>query len=395
MRALLPLALATFAVGTDAFVIAGLLPAIADDFEVGIPVAGQLVTTFALTLALAAPALGWLMSPIDRRRALQLALIVFIIGNALTALSENFAIALSARILTAAGAATITATASSVAVSITPAGRRGSAMAIVIGGLTLSTALGMPLGNLIGGIDWRLTLWAVAGLGTVAVIGISMALPKVMLPKTRLSDRLTPLRQARTLSMLVATLLVMAGHYTVYVYIGAVTARATSGSVPQALTMVLFIWGVGVVAGNFVAGHLLDRRTSFGVALAAMASGTVLLAISPLMIGHLAIACVWAGIWGATDGMASVVQQHRLVTLAPASAPVLLGLNSSAIYLGVAIGGGLGGLAQDWIPVTFLGVPAAALGLFATAFTVAEGRNRRSSAGVRPTGEPTAEGRRG
>lgn len=145
VRPLLPLALATFAVGTDAFVMAGLLPAIAADLEVSVPAAGQLVTVFALTLAVAAPILSWLLSPLDRRKVLQLALIVFVVGNVATALSPSYPIALLARILTAAGAATITATASSAAVTITPPERRGRAMALVIGGLTLSTALGMPL----------------------------------------------------------------------------------------------------------------------------------------------------------------------------------------------------------------------------------------------------------
>jgi MFS transporter, DHA1 family, inner membrane transport protein len=372
VRPLLPLALATFAVGTDAFVIAGLLPAIAADLEVGIPAAGQLVTVFALTLAVAAPVLSWLLSPLDRRTALQLALIVFIVGNVVTALSLTYLLALLARVLTALGAATITATASSAAVATTPPERRGRAMALVIGGLTLSTALGMPLGNLIGGVDWRLTLWAVATLGVVAAIGISVALPKVLLPATSLTARLAPLRQAKVLSILVVTLLVMAGHYTVYTYIGPVTAGATIGSFPQAITVILFVWGVGVLGGNFVAGYLADKGPALGVAVAALVGGTVLLATSPLTVSHLVVACVWAGIWGATDGMVSVVQQHRLVTLAPASAPVLLGINSSAIYLGVAMGGALGGLAQDWLSVTLLGVPAAVLALFATTITLAE-----------------------
>ncbi|MFE0156716.1 MFS transporter [Nonomuraea sp. NPDC059007] len=297
MRALLPLALATFAVGTDAFVMAGLLPSIAADLEVSVPAAGQLVTVFALTLALAAPILSWLLSPLDRRKVLRLALIVFVAGNVVTALSPTYPIALLARILTAAGAATITATASSAAVAITPPERRGRAMAWVIGGLTLSTALGMPLGNLIGGIDWRLTLWAVAALGVVAVIGISVALPKVVLPATSLMARLAPLRQPKVLSILVVTLLVMAGHYAVYTYIAAVTADATAGSFPQALTMILFVWGAGVLAGNFFAGHLVDKRPVLGVAVGALAGGTVLLAISPLTAGNLAIAGIWAAIW--------------------------------------------------------------------------------------------------
>ncbi|GAA1595792.1 MFS transporter [Actinomadura kijaniata] len=374
VRPLLPLALATFAVGTDAFVMAGLLPAIAADLEVGIPAAGQLVTVFALTLAVAAPVSSWLLSPLDRRTALQLALIVFVLGNLATALSPNYPIALAARILTALGAASITASASSAAVAITPEERRGRAMALVIGGLTLSTALGMPLGNLIGSVDWRLTLWTVAALGVVAAIGISVSLPKVTLPAMSLTARLAPLRQTKVLTILMATLLVMAGHYAVYTYIGAMTAEATTGSFPQALTMILFAWGVGVLAGNFLAGYLADKLPALGGSLAALAGGTVLLAISPLTVGHLIIATVWAAIWGATDGMASVVQQHRLVTIAPASAPLLFGLNSSAIYVGVAIGGALGGLSQDRLSITLLGVPAAVLALLATAVTFAEAR---------------------
>ncbi|QKW33018.1 MFS transporter [Actinomadura sp. NAK00032] len=376
---LLPLALATFAVGTDAFVMAGLLPAIAADLDVSIPAAGQLVTVFALTLAVAAPVLSWLLSPLDRRKALHLALIVFVLGNVATALSPNYPIMLAARILTALGAATITASASSAAVAITSEERRGRAMALVIGGLTLSTALGMPLGNLIGSVDWRLTLWAVAALGVVAAIGISVSLPKVALPATSLTARLAPLRQTKVLTILTATLLVMAGHYAVYTYIGAMTTEATAGSFPQALTMILFAWGVGVLAGNFLAGHLADKLPALGVSLAALAGGTVLLAISPLTVSHLIIATVWAAIWGATDGMASVVQQHRLVTIAPASAPLLFGLNSSAIYVGVALGGVLGGLSQDRLSITLLGVPAAVLALLATAVTFTEGRAKNQA----------------
>ncbi|NDU77823.1 MFS transporter [Actinomadura sp. DSM 109109] len=215
---------------------------------------------FALTLAVAAPVLSWLISPLDRRRALQLALIVLVVGMSATALSPAYAIALAARILTALGAATITASASSAAVAITPGEHRGRAMALVIGGLTLSTALGMPLGNLIGSVDWRLTLWAVAALGIVAAIGISMSLPTVTLPATSLPARLVPLRHPKVFTILVATLRVMAGHYAVYTYIGAMTAEATEGSFPQALTMILFAWGVGVLAGSFFAGYLTERN---------------------------------------------------------------------------------------------------------------------------------------
>ncbi|GGW88654.1 MFS transporter [Streptomyces lomondensis] len=378
MKPLLPLALATFAVGTDAFVIAGLLPAIAADFDVSIAAAGQLVTAFALTFAVTAPVLGWLLSPLDRRTALQLALVVFTVGNAVTALSPNYELALFSRVLTAVGAATITATASSAAVAVTPEERRGRAMAFVIGGLTVSTALGMPFGNMIGHVDWRLTLWAVAALGVIAAIGTSVGLPKITLPATSLGARLAPLRQPRMIVTLLATLLVMGGHYMVYTYIGAVTADATAGTFTQALTLILLAWGIGAVVGNLLAGYLVDSLPTIRVAVAALAAATVLLAISPLAVNNLAVVIVWAAIWGVTDGAPSVIQQYRLVSFAPASAPVLFGLNSSAVFLGVALGGGLGGIAQDWLPVTSLGLPAAVLALVATTLTVVHGKRART-----------------
>ncbi|MGW5677900.1 MFS transporter, partial [Streptomyces sp. NPDC003860] len=343
MKPLLPLALATFAVGTDAFVIAGLLPAIASDFDVSIASAGQLVTAFALTLAVAAPILGWLLSSLDRRTALQVSLVVFSVGNAVTALSPDYTLALLSRVLTALGAATITATASSAAVAVTREERRGRAMAFVIGGLTVATALGMPLGNMIGSVDWRLTLWAVATLGIVAAIGTTMWLPKIILPLTSLGARLAPLRRPEMIVTLLATLLVMGGHYTLYTYIGAVTEDVTAGSFAQALTLILFAWGIGAVIGNVLAGYLVDSLPTVRVAITALAAATLLLAVSPFAIDNLTVVIIWAGIWGITDGAPSVIQQFRLVSFAPASAPVLFGLNSSAVFLGVAMGGGLGG----------------------------------------------------
>ncbi|MEU5974717.1 MFS transporter [Streptomyces sp. NPDC047315] len=378
MKPLLPLALATFAVGTDAFVIAGLLPAIASDFDVSIAAAGQLVTAFALTLAIAAPILGWLLSSLDRRTALQAALVVFVVGNAVTALSPNYTLALLSRVLTAVGAATITATASSAAVAVTPEERRGRAMAFVIGGLTVSTALGMPLGNMLGNVDWRLTLWAVAATGVVAAIGITVGLPKITLPSTSLGARLAPLRKPEMIVTLLATLLVMGGHYTLYTYIGAVTEDATEGAFAQALTLILLAWGIGAVIGNMLAGYLVDSLPAVRVAVTALAAATLLLGMSSLTVNNLAVVIVWAGIWGITDGAPSVIQQYRLVSFAPPSAPVLFGLNSSAVFLGVALGGGLGGLAQDWLPVTSLGIPAAFLALIATVLTVVHARTAKA-----------------
>ncbi|MFB7531156.1 MFS transporter [Streptomyces sp. NPDC056178] len=363
LKRLLPLALATFAVGTDGYVIAGLLPSIAADLGVSTPAAGQLVTVFALTMALSAPVMGALTGGLDRRSALLIAFSVFVIGNAVTALGTSYEVVMAARIVTAAGAGIITSAASSTAAVIAPPERRGRALAFVLGGLTLATALGLPLGTLIGRTDWHITLWAVAGIGLLAAVGIAVGLPRVMLPAAALSDRLRPLKQGRVLALLAVTSLAFLGVYTLYTYIAPALREATGGN-ESFLTLILLVWGVGTLAGNIIAGRLVDRHDSTRVLAGTLVLATLALALTPLATRALVPTLVWAAVWGVTGGVIVVPQQHRLIALSPAAAPVLLGLNASALHIGVALGGGLGGLAQEWF-----GLAPAELGPVAAGIT--------------------------
>jgi predicted MFS family arabinose efflux permease len=385
LKRLLPLALATFAVGTDSYVIAGLLPAIATDLKVSTPAAGQLVTVFALVMALSAPTMGALTSGLDRRTALLIALGVFTAGNAVTALGTSYEVVMIARIVTAVGAGTINSAASSTAGAIAPPERRGRALAFVLGGLTLATALGLPLGTLIGRADWHLTLWAVAGIGLAAALGIAVGLPKVTLPAASLGERLRPLRQGPVLALLAVTTLAFLGAYTLYTYIGPALHDVTDGS-ESLLTLVLFAWGTGVLAGNIAAGRLVDRHDPARVVTGPLAVAAVALALTPAATATLASTLVWAAVWGAALGVVVVPQQHRLIALNPAAAPVLLGLNSSAIYVGIALGGGLGGLAQKWLAIApaTLGLPAAGVTVLALLHHLTTAR-RHAPAAPQPT----------
>jgi predicted MFS family arabinose efflux permease len=381
---LLSLALATFAVGTDSFVIAGLLPAIARDLHVTVPAAGQLVTAFALTFAVAAPVLGALTSSLNRRTALILALGVFVLGNVASALGGTYEIVLAARILTAAGAGIITSTASSAAVAITPPERRGRALAFVIGGLTISSVFGVPIGTIIGGTNWRATLWLVAGLGIAALLTIAVGLPGITLPAASLRDRLSHLKDRWILSVLVVSVAALAGTYVLFTYVGAAVAHATGGSAAK-LTLVMLAVGIGTTVGNFLAGRFADSHRPEHVLIAGLGGATIVSALSVLVLDSLVATLIWAVVLGLFGGVPTVPQQHRLVSRAPAAAPVLLGLNSSAIYLGMALGGGLGGVAQNWIAPNRLGIVSAVI--FALAVTLAVATARRATSSV-PSVQP-------
>jgi predicted MFS family arabinose efflux permease len=377
---LLPLSLALFAVGTDGFVIAGLLPAIAHDLGVDIPAAGQLVTAFALAFAVSAPVLGAVTSGLDRRTTMLIGLAGFSVGNALTALGPTYPVVLGSRVFTALGAGLIGAAAFSTAAAITPPERQGRALATVMGGLSISMALGLPAGTLIGSADWRLTLWAVTAIGLVAAAGVALGVPPVLLPSTSLRARLLPLREPSVLGILAVTLTALAGTHVLYTYIGPALDRATGGS-GTALTVVLFAWGLGNVAGNALGGALSDRYAPRRVVLAGLVAAALVLAVAPLAGGGFVTAIGWAVAWGVFVSMPIVPQQHRLVAHAPESTPVLLGLNNSAIYAGVAAGGALGGILQQAMPVTLLGLVGAALSAAGAVLTAATGASRKRTSG--------------
>lgn len=371
---LLPLSIALFAVGTDGFVIAGLLPEISRDLGVDIPAAGQLVTAFALTFALSAPVLGAVTSALDRRATLLVALAVFVIGNAATALGPSYPVVLAARVVTALGAGLIGTAAFSAAAVLAPPERRGRALAFVMGGLTVAMALGLPAGTLIGAAEWRVTLWVVTGVGLVAAVAVAVFVPVVSLPSDSLRARLRPLRRPEVLAVLAVTTLALAGTHVVYTYIGPVLHGATGGSV-TALTGVLLAWGLGNVVGNAAAGYLADRFEPRRVALGGLAAAALVLVAGPLVTGgSLAAAIGWAAVWGVCVSLPVVPQQHRLIATEPSASAVLLGLNSSAIYLGVALGGGLGGLVQPALAPALLGLVGAALSGLGVLLTLVTGR---------------------
>ena len=158
-RRLLVLALGMFALGTDSFVVAGVLPEISRTFHVNIGAAGQLTTAYAITYALLAPLLAAVAAHVPRKAMLLTALGIFVVANLITAQAPSFAIAIASRILAGAGAAMFAPTATGAAATLVPAERRGYALSIVIAGLTAATALGTPIGAAIGALVIGVGQW--------------------------------------------------------------------------------------------------------------------------------------------------------------------------------------------------------------------------------------------
>ncbi|MGW0564780.1 MFS transporter [Streptomyces sp. NPDC003016] len=338
------LAVGAFAIGTDTFVVAGVLPEVAGDLSVGLADAGWVSTLFALTYAVLAPVLGALTGRLERRTVLVISLLVFAVGNAASALAPGLGELLAARVVTAAGAALYVPAASASAAALSAPERRGRAMAVVLGGLSAATVVGVPFGTWVAAdLGWRATFWLLTGVGALCAAAVAGGLPQVRLPAgPGLAARLAPARDPRVLFTVLTTLLFMTGGYLALTYIGAVLAPVTGGD-GAGLALLLLAFGVPAVAGTLLGGRATDRWGATPVLLASVAGLAVVLVTLPLTRDRALTAALAMAAWGVTAMATQPPQQHRLFTIAPASGPLLLSLNSSATFVGISLGGFIGG----------------------------------------------------
>ena len=392
-RRLLMLALGMFAMGTDNFVVAGILPSVAESLHTSVSLAGQMVTVYALSYAVMAPVMAAVAAGWPRKFLLVLALGIFVLGNAITALASDLNTVLFSRALAGLGAAMFAPTALGVATSLAGPERRGRALATVTAGLAGATALGAPIGTFIGGLgDWRSTLWFVAVLGLVSMVGVWTMLRSVpQPPRITLRARLAPVRDIRIALTLLTSLFAFGGFLMVYTYSGLVLDRVTGGD-ERLLAGLLLVWGVAATAGNLFAGRLVDRYDSRRIIDAGLAVAILNFCALPWTSAHPASAIAALVVWGLVGWGLIVPQQHRLVKTAPEAAPLLLALNNTATYAGLACSGLLGGIALLYVDRHYLGVVGA--GLIAIAFLLALAahrcieRERLRSGAVGAAGKP-------
>ena len=378
LASLVWLTLGAFAIGTEGFMIAGLLPALARDLDVGLPAAGHLVTAFSLAYAIGAPVLAVLTAGLERRRLLAIAMASFAVANVAAALAAGYAGLMGARLMLALSAAAFMPAASGYAAALAGPERQGRALSMVIGGLTVAIIAGVPLGVLLGdALGWRATFLGVGAMAALSLLGILARLPRQPPTTTAsLGERLALGRRADVLSVLAVTVLIVAGTFTVYTFLG-VFLQAVAGLGPRGLAAVLLAFGVASAAGTRLAGSASDhwgaRRTVvWGCGLVLLAYLALALGAGPgtgpdARLGQAAMTVLLPAIllWGFASWGVTTAQQARLVALAPDLAPVSLSLNSSAIYLGSATGAAVGALVVADGAVRMLGGVAACFSLAA------------------------------
>lgn len=349
---LLALGLAAFATGTDDMVIAGLLPRLSSDLGVSEPAVGQLVTVYALVYGLGAPVLAVLMSHRRKRGVLIATTVLFTVANLLMAMTPGYWSLLALRVVAAGLAALIVPTALALVAELAPPERKGRWLSTVTAGITLALIAGVPLGTWVAGVaHWRATMLLVAGLTALAALGMTRLPRRGSTDEgvaTRLRERLAPLTSPTILTVSLAMVVAGSGGMMGYIYLAPLVAHLTGGL--DALAPLILVFGLAGFAGVILGGRGADRigpertlATGFGTAVAMTGVLAVLARTSPGDVPFAPLAgvtAVWAaGLWSFSPPM-----QAWLLPRSGGMDSAVLALNTSGMYLGFAVAGGLGGL---------------------------------------------------
>ena len=349
------LALGNLVVGSSAFVITGLIGLIAQGLGASLPAVGLAVTAYALSTAFLSPLVvvatgGW-----TRRWALVFALVLFTAGNAICAAATSLPWLYAGRWLLGLGSM-FTPIAAGVALALVAPALQGRALSTTFIGMSLSYVIGVPLGTWIGlNHGWQAALWVMTAATALMALLAAWQVPAALqAPGLRLAGLGAALRQWRVMSVLMITGLYFTAVFIVFSYIAPVLSALVPGSEDR-LSLTLMVFGLSGVAGTIIGGWGTDRlgpRRTLQVLMLTLAATMIVL---PLTRGSYAWMLAALVAWGTSGFGMMAPQQARLARMAPTQAPLLISMNTSMLYIGMALGAAVGGPAAAqwgfaWLP---------------------------------------------
>ncbi|WP_219509186.1 MFS transporter [Nonomuraea ceibae] len=333
-----------FALGCTELLVVGLLEPIAADLGVSIPAAGALVTSYALGLAIGGPILTALTIRLDRRAVLAGALVLFAVANLAPVLIADYALFVVARGVDGAAQGLFVAVAFGVGTSIAPPERAGRAISVIISGVAVSAALGLPLGTAIGQtLGWRGSFTAIIVLSVIVLIATLALVPAVPGSGSGSSGQARYALAPRVLAVLGLNLVVFTSLYAALTYIVPFLRDVTG--VPAAMVSVyLFVYGLATAVGSFSGGWFADRNAARTLVVGTTGMAAALLMLH-LVGGNPVLVALTMLLWGLFAFVMVPSLQLRVVSLAGPGGELAQSLPASAINIGVALGPIAGGIA--------------------------------------------------
>jgi DHA1 family inner membrane transport protein len=336
--------LAAFAFGTTEFVIAGILPDVAQGLDVSVPFAGYLVSGYALGIAVGGPLLTMATRGVSRRAILIALTVAFCLGQIACALAPSFAAMLLFRVATAVAHGAYFGIAMVVAIGLVPQAFRGRAVSIILAGLTVSNIVGVPAGAAIGSfLGWRATFWAMTLVGVLALIAIWALIPQTKAEaehSSHLGREVRVLGRQQVWTSLIIMLALMIGQMVPFTYITPLLRQVT-GLDAMVIPWILLLNGVGATLGVLIGGRLSDWKLmpSLIVMLAIQAGVLAVLYLVSPYPWPMAVAIF---VWGALNFAIGTPVQARILMWTADAPGLASSLIPSGFNIGIAIAAGVG-----------------------------------------------------
>jgi DHA1 family inner membrane transport protein len=383
--AVFALSLAAFCIGTTEFIISGILLHVSNDLHVTVPTAGLLVTGYAAGVAIGGPLLGLVLNRLPLKPAILGVIALFALGQLLCAIAPTYELLLLARLVSACGHGLFFGVASIAVSALVPPERRGVALSLFVGGITVANILGLPGGTAIGNaFGWRIPFVCIAVMAVLATILVAATLPA----QSRDEDEAdAPLRlQARQLlhqqvwaSYLIVAI-IMVGELAFGTFQVAILTSVTGVDLDNQVPFYLLAGGAGAVLGIWLGGKAADWRIGMAILVVLVGQivsfGILLAAVhNPVAMGP---ALFLASLFG--FGFSTPIQV-RILDGAKAAPRLAATLVSSAYNVGIALGALLGAsllsAGMDMALLPAAGMATSSLALIVAILSLAFGRPHR------------------
>ncbi|WP_239724658.1 MULTISPECIES: MFS transporter [unclassified Mammaliicoccus] len=366
------LSLGAFAIGMTEFVIMGLLPNIARDLNVSVSDAGQLITGYALSVAIGGPIIVLATYKLPRKNLLILLMAIFIIGNSIGSFAPNYGSLMISRVIAALAHGSFFGIGSLFAANMVAPHKRASAMALMFMGLTLSNIIGVPFGTFIGQLlGWKMTFVVISVLGLFTLIGIIKYVPnQEETQPISIKNELNVLKDLKLWLTLGVTLFGFSSVFAYFTYISQILINV-SNIEERWISFVLIIFGVGVTLGNIIGGRLADWNLNKAL--------QIIFVIFPIYIflmyyiqNYSVLMVVGIFVFGLIGFSMSPSLQFKS-TIVSQDAPMLAStLNQSAFNIGNALGAAIGGVVVSQLGTENLALVAPFLTIIGLIFLILE-----------------------
>ena len=341
---MLALALGGVGIGTTEFVAMGLLPEMASGLGVSEPVAGHVISAYALGVVVGAPLIAALTARVPRRTLLIALMVAFTVGNAASVFAPSYTTLMMARFVAGLPHGAYFGVAALVAAHLAEPGKRAKAVAMVMMGLSVANVIGVPVAAWIGqALGWRSAFALVAVIGVATVASLFVWIPRLDgMPVTNPITELGALGRVQVWMTLIVGMVGFGGMFAVYTYIST-TLTDVSGLGASFIPLALMLYGLGMVAGNFVGGYLADRALMKGLFLS-MGSLVVILAVFVIAVRNPYTALIFVFLIGLAGSSMVPGLQTRLMDVAEDAQTLAASLPHAALNIANAFGAWIGGV---------------------------------------------------